>query len=105
MLDRLARMQHYSLPTRLLDLTTNPLVALYFACKDAPTRRGEVIALTVKRRDVKYFDSDTASCLANLSHLQPAEKNRINLDVPRPTPSVISDAHRKKELEMPVNTG
>lgn len=40
--DILIKMQHYGMPTRLLDLTKNPLVALYFACVSEPNNDGVV---------------------------------------------------------------
>jgi hypothetical protein len=65
----LVKMQHYSLPTRLLDITANPLVALYFACENEgqPRESGEVVVFRIPTAEIKYFDSDTVSVLANIS--------------------------------------
>jgi hypothetical protein len=77
-LEQLARAQHYSLPTRLLDVTWNPLVALYFAVKEHEGSPGEVIVFRVQNDHVKFYDSDTVSCVANLAHLKAYERDTIN---------------------------
>ena len=87
MIDKLVRMQHYGLPTRLLDVTSNPLVALYFCCSspkyddDGNETDGEVIVLSTKKSDVKFYDSDTVSCIANLALLSDEHKARMNTNL------------------------
>lgn len=63
----LVKMQHYSLPTRLLDITANPLVALYFACAEKMETDGEVVVLKIPKQEIRYHDSDTVTILSNLS--------------------------------------
>lgn len=80
MFDRLFRMQHFGLPTRLMDVSQNPLVALYFATDldaDGSVSDGAVTAFSVPPEREKYYDSDSVSCIANLANMTKEEKSSI----------------------------
>lgn len=63
----LVKMQHYEFPTRLMDLTRNSLVALYFACIGAYDEDGEVLLINIPESNVGFFDSDKITILANIA--------------------------------------
>jgi hypothetical protein len=76
-IDYLVEMQHYEVPTRLLDISKNALVALYFACNDNSRFDGEVIVFSEKKYNIKYGKSDTVSILSCLSQFSEEDQNMI----------------------------
>jgi hypothetical protein len=80
MFEKLVRAQHYGLPTRLLDVSLNPLVGLYFACaeKEQWGKDGTVQVFDFSQERVKTADSDTVSLICNLACLSDAERSAID---------------------------
>mgnify|MGYP001142403547 CR=1 FL=1 len=52
--DILVKMQHYGMPTRLLDTTTNPLVALFFACYEKKEREHDGVVYVFPHLPVSW---------------------------------------------------
>lgn len=73
--DKLSRMQHYSAPTRLIDMSEDALSALYFALNDQSKEPkanvqkevdAVVYVIDVVSKKLRYYDSDAVSVVANL---------------------------------------
>lgn len=81
MVERLIRMQHYRLPTRLADLTTNICLSAFFAAdgenvtsNGAPTADdGYIRVIKVARHKMKMFTSDIITAIAHLPLVKPED--------------------------------
>lgn len=98
-LSNLVKMQHYCHLTRLLDLTTNPLMALYFASEQYSDKDGQVLCFKVKKSDVLHHTSDKAMMLACLPCFNFEDRCKI-LDFCRAHLGVIDDNAIKNSNAM-----
>lgn len=66
--ERLITMQHYGMPTRLMDLSRNPLVAIFFACNNLAMAGddGAIFVFTPESKCVLNFESPKLEKLKEL---------------------------------------
>lgn len=84
-IEKLAIMQHYGIPTRLMDVTRNFFVALFFACEDALTTKedqqkdAKVFIFKTAQDIVKHYDDLEISVVSNFCRLNANEKGALGI--------------------------
>lgn len=90
--DKLSRTQHYTAPTRLIDISEDLLSALYFSIGEKDVKNDKtdstIYIFVVDEEKIKYYDSDLVSVISNLSKIP------LNNDSNKSKKSLIEDAKK-----------
>jgi len=77
--DKLSRMQHYSAPTRLLDVSEDIMSAIYFAIdgneNNKENKDAIIYIFEIDKENIKYYDSDTVSVISNIVKIPLTQRN------------------------------
>jgi len=94
--DKLSRIQHYSAPTRLLDISEDLMSAIYFAIAEKNENDSYdaiIYIFEMERKSIKYYDSDAISVVANLAKIPLDNKNKKSKKL------LLSDIKKYKTVE------
>ena len=107
MVERIARMQHYGLPTRFCDVSVNALLSTHFACGGGEHdlgnrdngRDGFIRIMKIAEHKMKSFTSDVIIAishlpLVNAQEINPSERNglgKLTYEIKNNRPGFISE--------------
>ncbi|WP_222101637.1 FRG domain-containing protein, partial [Paenilisteria newyorkensis] len=103
-LDRLKKMQHYNIPTRLLDISRNALMGLYFAVEKSGANddlEGEVIVF--HESQPRYTRSDTIALICSIAFFDMIFKTKMALYASRFIDYSMEEFNADEDVERLVH--
>lgn len=104
--EKLVKLKHYNQPSRLFDITSNPLVALYFACEESEKEAVLNIPVVItaysnKNKEKQSVISDTVTMLSGLANSSMPKEFMLSLDKSEQKPlQCVDEDGNKKSLKM-----